>query len=209
MPVQLGRWPDEAGDRGYRIYDRVLDFAGDPVLHDGVWRILNVSNGGDTAGEISSPIAGAWKISVKVIVANLGDYPRRRSWMSRQIFRPVPSSISTIALTDASYRWTRESLVRDRVVGAVRAGRRAPVYRARRLDSPAAHLSSSRLDGARDETRERTPPHHGHCRTRPGESRFLRRRARHAARQEERQPGRSRERITCSMRMRRGGPART
>ena len=39
--------------------------------------------------------------------------------------------------------------------------------------------------------RQRTPPHHGHRRARAGEPGFLRRRARDAARQAQRQPGRS------------------
>src|SRR5262245_51549946 len=47
-PVQLGRWPDEVVDpETQELHRRVLEFASEPVLHNGVWRILNVSSGGD------------------------------------------------------------------------------------------------------------------------------------------------------------------
>ena len=53
--------------------------------------------------------------------------------------------------------------------------------------------------------RRRTAPRHRHRRPRPGEPRLLRRRARHAAGQEERQPGRPRH-LPPVLRRRRGPP---
>jgi hypothetical protein len=47
-PVQLGRWPDELFDPAIRLlYARVLKFASHPTLHEGAWRMLNVSPASD------------------------------------------------------------------------------------------------------------------------------------------------------------------
>ena len=61
------------------------------------------------------------------------------------------------------------------------------------VDNPVAiSMAAHRVDNGLDARRQRTPPHHGHRRAGAGEPRFLRRRAGHAARQAQRQPGRSR-----------------
>ena len=111
MPVQLGRWPDEVGDsRIQDLYDRVLDFAGDPLLHEGVWRILNVSNGGDDSW--GNLLAYCWHLedSVKVIVANLGD---TTSQAAVDVAADLPAGAEfdfDDRLTGESYRWARDAL---------------------------------------------------------------------------------------------------
>jgi hypothetical protein len=75
VPVQLGRWPDEAPDASVQqLYERVLLFAAQPVLHDGVWRILKVASVGDDTAH--SLVAYRWHSddALALVVVNLGDH---------------------------------------------------------------------------------------------------------------------------------------
>ena len=47
-PVQLGRWIEESADVATRrLYDRLLEVTGDPLFHEGEWRLLDVEPAGD------------------------------------------------------------------------------------------------------------------------------------------------------------------
>jgi len=110
-PVQLARWPDEVVDpQILELYRRVLEFASEPVLHDGVWRILNVSPGGDDSW--GNVLAYRWRLeeSLAVIVVNLGD-------VASQAHVDVVGELPVGAewefvdrLTGESYRWGRDAL---------------------------------------------------------------------------------------------------
>ena len=110
-PVQLGRWPDEAVDpQVQELHRRVLEFASEPVLHDGVWRILNVSSGGDDSW--GNVLAYRWRLegSLAVIVANLGDIA---SQAHVDVAGDLPAGAEfefVDRLTGESYRWPRDSL---------------------------------------------------------------------------------------------------
>jgi hypothetical protein len=110
-PVQLGRWPDEAVDPQVQgLHGRVLEFASEPVLHDGVWRILNVSPGGDHSW--GNVVAYRWRLeeSLAIIVANLGDIP---SQAHVAVAGDLPDGAEfdfVDRLTGESYRWARDSL---------------------------------------------------------------------------------------------------
>jgi hypothetical protein len=110
-PVQLGRWPDEPVNEAVRaIYDRVLRFASDSLLHDGEWTVLPVLSAGDhTFWDI---VAYRWRsgTDLAVIVANPGECQAQANLpIARDLFAGSAFDFED-ALTDARYRWTRESL---------------------------------------------------------------------------------------------------
>jgi len=110
-PVQLGRWPDEVGDPEIQtLHERVLEFARDPVLHDGAWRILNVSAGGDDTW--INVLAHRWRSesSLAVIVANLGTVASQAHVDVAGDLPPGQSFDFTDRLTGDTYRWSREAL---------------------------------------------------------------------------------------------------
>ena len=122
-PVQLGRWPDERPDEAVRsLYERVLRFGSDDLLVNGRWSLLGVSPAGDhTFGDI---VGYSWRSesALAVVVVNLG-----RS--SSQAHVDVLTQLFTGAafdfedrLTDARYRWTRESLERTGLYVRLDAG---------------------------------------------------------------------------------------
>src|SRR5262249_4422592 len=110
-PVQLGRWPDEIVDTGIRdMYDRVVDFSSQAVLHDGVWHILNVSAGGDETWV--NVVAHRWRSedSLALIVVNLGDVT---SQAHVDVIGNLPAGAAfdfEDRLTGESDRWTRDAL---------------------------------------------------------------------------------------------------
>jgi len=110
-PVQLGRWPDEVvNPQVQELHRRVLEFASQPVLHDGVWRILNVSSGGDDSW--GNVLAYRWRLEelLAVIVANLGDV-RSRAHVDVAGDLPAGAEFDFVdRLTGESYRWGRDSL---------------------------------------------------------------------------------------------------
>ncbi len=193
-PVQLGRWPDEAGDSRIQasVRPRPRLRRASRASRGRLAHTERVGRRRRHAGQISSRIAGALEDALAVIVVNLGDIT---SQAHVDVAADLPAGARVRFRRSADGRDVSLGagrLVRDRAVGAVGGRPGSPVYRAPGLDCPATHLSSQKLDGARDETSQRTASHHRDCRACPGEPRLLRRRARHAARQEERQPGRSR-----------------
>ena len=110
-PVQLGRWPDEATDpQIQRLHRSVLEFASEPVLHDGVWRILNVASGGDDSW--GNVIAYRWRLerTLAVIVVNLGD-GAAQAHVDVAGDLPVGAKFQfSDRITGESYRWTRDAL---------------------------------------------------------------------------------------------------
>ncbi len=107
-PVQLGRWPDEPVDSVVRgMYDRLLRFAMQPVLHDGAWRILNVSTAG---GDI---VASRWRTDdvLAVVVANLGPGTSEgHVELTGEELGGAAACDFEDELTGETYRWTRASL---------------------------------------------------------------------------------------------------
>jgi alpha amylase-like protein len=110
-PVQLGRWPDEPVDRSVQeLYDRVLAFTARNVLHDGAWRILDVSPATDHTWQ--NIVAYRWRAgaALAVVVVNL-------SATSSEAHVSVSGELTDAdafdfedELTGHSYRWTHESL---------------------------------------------------------------------------------------------------
>jgi Alpha amylase, catalytic domain len=114
LPVQLGRWPDESPDAGIRsLYDRLLGAASDAVVHGGEWRLLPVSAAGDDTS--SDLVAYRWQdaSALSVIVANPGG---RTAQGHVALGADVPDAEACDfedRLTDARYRWTRDTLVAE------------------------------------------------------------------------------------------------
>ena len=111
-PVQLERWPDEPLDEGIRaMYERLLRFARTPLLHEGEWRLLDVTAAGDhTFNDI---VAYRWRSdgALAVIALNLGG---TASQAHLQISGDLPDGDQfdfADALTGAQYRWARASLM--------------------------------------------------------------------------------------------------
>jgi glycosidase len=111
-PVQLARWPGEPpDDRIQQMYRRILRFARAAPLHDGEWELLPVSSAGD--GSFDQILAYGWRSSkgTAVVAVNLG---ATASQAHVRMYRDLPAGLEfdfVDALTDASYRWTRESLL--------------------------------------------------------------------------------------------------
>jgi hypothetical protein len=110
-PVQLGTWPDEPPSEPVRaMYDRLLPFASDSLLHEGVWAMLPVSSAGDhTFWDI---VAYRWRsgTDLAVIVANPGGCQAQAYVAMARDLLPGEAFDFDDAMTDARYRRTRESL---------------------------------------------------------------------------------------------------
>ncbi len=110
-PVQLGRWPDEVADVAVQaLYERVLGFARDELLHNGEWALLPVSSAGDHS--FRDVVAYRWRSSsaLAVIAANLGDSASHAHVMLGEDLLPGRAFDFEDRLTGAVYRRTRESL---------------------------------------------------------------------------------------------------
>ena len=113
-PVQLARWPDEPIHEQTRsTYDRILRFARRPLLHDGEWQLLHVTSAGDHS--FSDIVAYRWRLhdEVAVIVLNFGASPAQAHVRLSDDLPPGHAFDFSDALTDARYRWTRESLLEN------------------------------------------------------------------------------------------------
>ena len=110
-PVQLGRWPDEPPNEAVSaLYERVLRFGSDPLMHDGEWALLPVSSAGDhTFWDI---VGYRWRseTGLAVMVANPGECQAQAHLAIAGDLLPGAAFDFEDALTDARYRWTRESL---------------------------------------------------------------------------------------------------
>ncbi len=122
-PVQLGRWPDEPVDEQISaLYDRILRFACHPLLHDGSWRLLHVTDAGDhTFNDI---VAYRWRSThaLAVVVVNLGGSASQAHVVLRADLLGGEAFDFIDALTDARYRWTRESLLTSGLYVRLEAG---------------------------------------------------------------------------------------
>jgi glycosidase len=110
-PVQLGRWPNEPVDTAIRdLYDRVLGFATDAVLHEGTWRILEVSPASDDTWQ--NIVAYGWRLEdrVAVITVNLGTTASEAHVDVTAELDSARTFDFQDALTGATYNWTRASL---------------------------------------------------------------------------------------------------
>ena len=93
-----------------RSHDRVLRFASDRLLHDGDWALLPVTSAGDhTFWDI---VAYRWRSGTElvVVVANPGECQAQANLAIAGDLFPGAAFDFEDALTDARYRWTRESL---------------------------------------------------------------------------------------------------
>ena len=73
LPVQLGRWSDEAPNEGLlHFYSRLLGTVNDDVFHEGEWRLLDLHPAGD--GSSSDLLAWRWLRAgeMRIVVVNLG-----------------------------------------------------------------------------------------------------------------------------------------
>lgn len=112
VPVQMGRWPEEPVDGSVRaLYERVLAFAGQPVLHDGAPQTLNVSAAGDRS--FSDIVAYRWRAdgALALVVVNLGASASQAHIAIAADLPPGTSFDFEDCLTEVIYRRTRESLL--------------------------------------------------------------------------------------------------
>jgi len=112
VPVQMGRWPEEPADTSVRaLYERVLAFAGHPVLHDGAPHILNVSAEGDPS--FADIVAYRWRTdgALALVVVNLGASTSQGYIAIAADLQPGAAFDFKDWLTEVSYRRTRESLL--------------------------------------------------------------------------------------------------
>jgi glycosidase len=73
LPVQLGRWSDQAPNEALqRFYERLLGAAEDGIFHDGDWHLLDVC----AAGDASHTDILAWRWlhdrEIRIVAVNLG-----------------------------------------------------------------------------------------------------------------------------------------
>ena len=111
VPVQLGRWPDEPIDRSVKqLYERVLGFATRTELHDGAWRILNVTAASDDTWH--NIVAYRWRTidALAVVVLNLGETASEAHVDVSDDLTHAEAFDFEDELTATTYRWTRESL---------------------------------------------------------------------------------------------------
>ena len=111
-PVQLGRWPDESEDRDVKeLYERVLRFATRSVLHDGAWRILDVTPAADHTWR--NIVACRWRAgdALAVVVVNLGETGSEAHINVSADLNGADAFDFEDELTGQTYRWTRESLL--------------------------------------------------------------------------------------------------
>jgi len=135
-PVQLRRWPDEAVDPLIQhLHRRVLEFANGPVLHHGVWRILNVSSGGDDSW--GNVLAYRWRLeeAVAVIVVNLGEVTSQAHVDVAGDLPDGPEFNFADQITGESYRWARDVLDTRGLWVRLQAGR-AHLFTVRPVSSP-------------------------------------------------------------------------
>jgi hypothetical protein len=122
-PVQLARWPEESPDERIRtMYERLLRFARQPLLQAGDWQLLHVTGAGDHS--FNDIVSYRWRSldALAVIVVNLG---ASASQAHVRVADDVPEGHEfdfIDALTDARYRWTRESLLGAGLYVRVEAG---------------------------------------------------------------------------------------
>src|SRR6185295_338292 len=73
LPVQLGRWRDEAPNEAFeRFYERLLRAIDDDVFHAGEWRLEDVHSAGDQSnGDL---LAWRWFSGgeIRIVAVNLG-----------------------------------------------------------------------------------------------------------------------------------------
>ncbi len=129
-PVQLARWPDEPVDVRVRaIYDAVLQFASQRLLHDGTWEALQTATAGDdTCRDI---LSYCWRsvAGLAIVAVNLSTSPAHANIPIRaDLLHEGDTFRFDDALTGERYRWTRDAL--ERIGLYVR------------LDPGAAHLFS-------------------------------------------------------------------
>ncbi len=111
LPVQLGRFPEEAVDQPLRaFYDRLLAAVAAPVFHDGKWRLLDVGPAGDDSS--SDLVAWRWRLEgeMRIVVVNLG---RRTAQGQVRVNDELPDLDGYVfedLVDGASYRWDRRSL---------------------------------------------------------------------------------------------------
>lgn len=111
-PVQLGRWPDEPADIAIReLYEQVLRFATQTALHEGTWRMLNVSAGSDDTWQ--NIVAYRWRMedALAVITINLGASASEAHVEVAGDLGDGTTFDFQDALTGATYNWTRASLI--------------------------------------------------------------------------------------------------
>ncbi len=130
-PVQLARWVDEPVDPAVAdLYDRLLRAASVAALHDGEWRLLDVTSAGDaTCGAL---VAHAWRHAddLIVIAANLAD-GEAQGLVQLGALADAPAFSFVDQLSDVRYRWDREELRRGLYVRL--ASGRAHVFDVRTL----------------------------------------------------------------------------
>jgi glycosidase len=112
-PVQLARWPDEPVDHAIReLYERVLPYASNRLLHEGEWHLLALTSAGDNT--FNDLVAYFWRTreSLAVIVVNPGSSPA-------QAYAAIAGELGRGDLFDfedrlnsLTYRWTRDALER-------------------------------------------------------------------------------------------------
>jgi glycosidase len=122
-PVQLGRWPNEpVDDRIRTMYERLLRFARQSLLHDGDWRLLQVTAAGDHS--FNDVVAHRWRSSdaLAVVVLNLGASAAQAHVRVADDLPDGEEFDFVDALTGARYRWTREPLLATGLYVRLEAG---------------------------------------------------------------------------------------
>jgi len=135
-PVQLGRWPDEpVDDRIRAMYERLLRFARQSLLHDGAWRLLQVTGAGDHS--FNDIVAHRWRSSdaLAVVVLNLGALAAQAHVGVADDLPDGEEFDFVDALTEARYRWTREPLLATGLYVRLEAGS-AHVFRVEPITNP-------------------------------------------------------------------------
>jgi hypothetical protein len=110
LPVQLGRWPDDAVRPDIQdLYARLLKAIDTPLFHDGEWSLLNVRGAGDgTNGDL---LATAWRNGkdVGVVVANVTNHDAQGLVEIGELPKGEAFDLKD-QLSDQTYRWTRADL---------------------------------------------------------------------------------------------------